>query len=128
MRSSPTPTSGEHENNQQLVELAVQRLVGIFINHEEFLRAVVLISNAHPEVLRRGSTYIAQIRDLFVTVVKPVTPDDGESTHNLEFCFSMVFSAMVLRVAYGPGFGPTGSTITLTSDLTTMTQRFLSQP
>jgi len=122
------PDQWRTENNQQLVELAVQRLVGIFINHEKFLRAVVLISNSHPEVLRRGSTYISQIRDLFVTVLKPVTPDDGESTHNLEFCFSMVFSAMVLRVAYGPGFGPSGNTSTLTRDLATMAHRLLLPP
>lgn len=113
-------------DNQQLVALAVQRLVRVFINHEAFLRAVVLISNAHPEVLRRGAAYIEALRDLFVRILTPVSGEDGESAHNLEFCFSMVFSAMVLRVAYGPGFGPGGSTATLTRDLTTMAHRFLS--
>ena len=86
----------------------------------------MLISNAHPEVLRRGAAYIEAIRDLFVRILTPVSGEDGESAHNLEFCFSMVFSAMVLRVAYGPGFGPGGSTATLTRDLTTMAHRFLS--
>ena len=37
----------------------------------------------------------------------------------------MLFSAMVVRVAYGPGFGPSGDTTTLVRDLVSMAQRFL---
>jgi AcrR family transcriptional regulator len=120
------PGPWQHDRHDHLVELAVRRLVGIFIDHEAFLRAVVLISNAHPEVLRRGAAHVEAIRELFVSVLRPVhPPSEIDQTHDLEFCFSMVFSAMVLRVAYGPGFGPSGDTETLTRDLVTMAQRLL---
>ena len=115
-----------HDDHAHLVELAVRRLVSIFIDHEAFLRAVVLISNAHPEVLRRGAAYVEAIRDLFVSVLRTerTRPASGQS-HDLELCFSLVFSAMVVRIAYGPGFGPSGDTETLTRDLVTMAQRLL---
>ena len=119
------PDQSRTRDNPHLIGLAVERLIDIFIHHEAFLRAVVLISNAHPEVLRRGAAYIEAIRDLFVSVLRPTQRNDGGSQHNLEFCFSMVFSAMVLRVAYGPGFGPSGDTATLKRDLALMAQRLL---
>jgi len=120
------PGQWQARDDHELVEMAVRRLVDIFIEHEAFLRAVVLISNAHPAVLRRGAVHVEAIRDLFTSVLRtgwvgPAAP----TRHDLEFCFSMVFSAMVLRVAYGPGFGPSGETDVLTRDLVTMAQRFL---
>jgi AcrR family transcriptional regulator len=119
------PGQWRDDDHAHLIELAVRRLVGIFIDHEAFLRAVVLISNAHPEVLRRGAAYVQAIRDLFVSVLTTAQGPPATDSHDLEFCFSMVFSAMVLRVAYGPGFGPPGDTESLTRDLVTMAQRFL---
>jgi len=120
------PGQWQARDDHELVEMAVQRLVDIFIEHEAFLRAVVLISNAHPAVLRRGAVHVEAIRDLFTSVLRTGRVGAAAPTHHeLEFCFSMVFSAMVLRVAYGPGFGPSGETDTLTRDLVTMAQRFL---
>jgi AcrR family transcriptional regulator len=119
------PGLWHQDRHAHLVELAVRRLVAIFVDHEAFLRAVVLISNAHPEVLRRGAAYVEAIRDLFVSVLTTPQGPPATDSHDLEFCFSLVFSAMVLRVAYGPGFGPSGDTESLTRDLVTMAQRLL---
>lgn len=113
------------DDDAERIRLAVDRLVRIFIDHEAFLRAVVLISNVHPEVLRRGAEYITDIERLFIDVLRPVLGDGNQTPHDLEFCFSMVLSAMVLRVAYGPDFGPAGDTESLTCDLVVMAQRFL---
>jgi AcrR family transcriptional regulator len=122
------PDQWAAEDEQHLIEMAVHRLVDIFIYHEPFLRAVVLTSSSHPEVLRRGSLYIDVIRELFIGVLMPIAGDSEEAVHSLDFCFSTVFSAMVLRVAYGPGFGPSGDVKTLTRDLATMAQRLLLPP
>ena len=114
-------------DDETRVRLAVERLVGIFVHHEAFLRAVVLISNAHPEVLRRGAIYIDRIRQLFVRVLAPVNPRAGRADRARErdFLFSMVFSAMVVRTAYGEGFGPAGDTSALQDELVTMAWRYL---
>ena len=42
-----------------------------------------------------------------------------------QFCFSLVFSAMVLRTAYGAGYGPDGDVDDLTQELVTMARRYL---
>ena len=45
----------------QLVRAAVAEMTGISLRHVRFLRAVVLISAAHPEVRRRGSGYSTEL-------------------------------------------------------------------
>src|SRR3954470_13798978 len=48
-----------------LVRQAVAEMVGISLRHQSFLRAVVLISAAHPEVQRRGSRYSRELGEQF---------------------------------------------------------------
>src|SRR3954471_15466947 len=52
-----------------LIRAAVAEMVGISLRHERFLRAVVLISAAHPEVARRGSRYSQELGEGFARVV-----------------------------------------------------------
>jgi AcrR family transcriptional regulator len=89
-----------------LVRAGVAQLVGIFLRHERFLRAVVLISAAHPEVRRRGSHYGRLLGDRFASVVLRVSGairhEDPEAA--VRSCFGTVFATSVIRVAYGPGF------------------------
>src|SRR4051794_15883253 len=51
-----------------LVRHAVAEMVGISLRHQPFLRAVVLISAAHPEIRRRGAHYSQELGAGFVHV------------------------------------------------------------
>src|SRR4051794_6866690 len=53
----------------ELVRAAVAEMVDISLRHQRFLRSVVLISAAHPEVARRGSGYAQELGDGFAGVV-----------------------------------------------------------
>ncbi|MFG2799934.1 TetR/AcrR family transcriptional regulator [Streptomyces pseudovenezuelae] len=89
-----------------LVREAVAETGRAFLRHERFLRAVVLTSASHPEVRRRGSRYSQDLGNSFAGVVlraaDAITLPDAETA--VRSCFSTVFAASVIRVAYGPGF------------------------
>jgi AcrR family transcriptional regulator len=115
----------------QRIQRGVESLVAIFLENEAFLRSVVLISSAHPEVLRRGEAYRTALGERFVEVVAQPAGGGGTSPRSREahrFCFSMVFAAMVIRTAYGPGFGPSGDSDDLVRELVTMAQRYVLAP
>lgn len=114
-------------SRNQRIERAVRSLVQIFAENAQFLRSVVLISGAHPEVQRRGEGYRAAISERFVTAIGPLGPNDrsDQTGQEQEFCFSLIFSAMIVRTAYGPNFGLTGDIDTLTGELVTLAQRYL---
>ena len=91
-----------------LIEAAVREVAAIFGRHQRLLRSVVLISGVHPEVNRRGSAHSRELGERFTNLLRPL---GGQFAHPCEdadaalrACFSTVFSALVIRVAYGPGF------------------------
>jgi len=90
----------------ELVREAVAEMTGISSRHERFLRAVVLISAAHPEVRRRGSRYSQELGEGFGRVVlrarEAIRHDDPEAA--VRSCFDTVFATSIIRVAYGPAF------------------------
>src|SRR3954469_24203947 len=91
----------------ELVREAVAEMTGISSRHERFLRSVVLISAAHPEVRRRGSRYSQELGDGFARVVLDGARDairhpDPEAA--VRACFGTVFATTIIRVAYGPAF------------------------
>jgi AcrR family transcriptional regulator len=90
----------------ELVRAAVAELVGITLRHERFLRAVVLISAAHPEVQRRGSRYSQELGEAFGAVVLGAGDAiaHADPVAAVRACFGTVFAAAIIRVAYGPGF------------------------
>ncbi|MET9084913.1 TetR/AcrR family transcriptional regulator [Streptomyces sp. NPDC004237] len=89
-----------------LVAEAVTEFAALFHRHAAFLKAMVLLSGAHPEVYRRGRENTARTADRFTALVLGAAPEithpDPETAVRL--CFSTVFASLVLRVAYGPGF------------------------
>jgi AcrR family transcriptional regulator len=89
-----------------LVRRAVAEMIGISVRHERFLRSVVLISAAHPEVRRRGSHYSQELGEAFARVVlgarEAIRHADPEAA--VRTCFGTVFATTIIRVAYGPGF------------------------
>ena len=91
---------------EALVRAAVTEVVGISLRHQPFLRAVVLISAAHPEVQRRGARYSRQLGEQFTRVLMPVAAmirhADPEAA--IRASFDSVFATSIIRVAYGPAF------------------------
>src|SRR4051812_21123097 len=90
----------------ELVRRAVAEMVGISLRHQRFLRSVVLISAAHPEVRRRGARYSQELGERFAAVVLLARdairhPDPVAAVRS---CFGTVFAASIIRVAYGAGF------------------------
>jgi AcrR family transcriptional regulator len=97
-------TAAAHLDDRSAVHAAVETVAQIFERHRAFLRAVVLISSAHPELAERGRRYVGQLADAFTSAVP--TPDEA-AEHAARTCFAAVFSALVVRTAYGPAFaGP----------------------
>jgi AcrR family transcriptional regulator len=90
----------------RLVRAAVAEMLHIALRHQRFLRAVVLISSTHPEVRRRGSRYSQELGAAFTRVLLPaaaaMTHDDPEAA--IRSCFTTVFAAAMIRIAYGPDF------------------------
>ena len=112
-----------------LVRETVAEMVGITLRHQPFLRAVVLVSAAHPEIQRRGSRYSKELGDAFGGVLRRVADairhDDAEQA--IRSCFEAAFSASIIRVAYGPGFASSlpRDDAHFVRDLGTMAVRYL---
>jgi AcrR family transcriptional regulator len=87
------------------IEQAVRLVLAIFARHARLLRAVVLISSAHPEIYKRGARYSRQLQDLYVERCGPAVsrrhPNPGEAA---AASFDAVFSSAIFRTAYGPDF------------------------
>lgn len=99
---------------------AVAVLSTIFDRHRLFLRAIVLVSSRHPEVARRGADRRRELCDLFTDVLAPT---DARSPHPdplsaRRFAFTLAFSALVVRTAYGEEFGAVRDDTALTEALT----------
>ena len=112
----------------QLVRAAAAELAGISLRHARFLRAVVLVSAAHPEVRRRGSVYSTELGERFAAMLRPVhglvTHPDPEAA--VRACFASLFAAVIIRVAYGAGFATAPvDDDTFTTDLGETAVRYL---
>lgn len=101
------PGVWEHLDDHERVSLAVRSVTKIFHAHRDFLRAIVLISGAHPEVARRGARYRADLAELFGSVLERVKLRSGHRSPAAAsgFAFMLVFSALVVDTAYGVSFG-----------------------
>lgn len=90
----------------ELVRAAVHETVALMLRHHRFLRAVVLVSAAHPEVRRRGSEHAAGLKNSFELVLRPALPlvRHPDPAAAVGSCFGTVFAATVIRVAYGAEF------------------------
>ncbi|NEK56760.1 TetR/AcrR family transcriptional regulator [Geodermatophilus sabuli] len=95
-----------HLVGRDRIRRAVSAVASVFATHAAFLRAVVLVSGAHPEVAERGRVYADELTDAFAAVVLPLgselRSDDAETA--VRASFSTVFAALVMRTAYGPTF------------------------
>jgi AcrR family transcriptional regulator len=113
-----------------LIEAVVREVTAVFSRHQALLRAVILISGVHPEVYRRGSLYSRELGELLTAllrpVVAPVTPARTDADTMLRTCYTTMFSALVIRVAYGAGFAADPvDDATFTAQLTRMISLYL---
>jgi AcrR family transcriptional regulator len=111
-----------------LIDQAIHELAAIFHRHTAFLRPVVLISSVHPEIYRRGAIYSRELGDQFTTLLlhirEQITQPDPETA--ISGLFNTVFSSLVLRTMYGPGFAtPADDDHTFVTTLSAMGQRYL---
>ena len=88
----------------------------------------MLISGVHPEIYRRGTLYSRELGDQFTTLLlhtrEQITQPDPETA--ISALFNTVFSSLVLRTMYGPGFAtPADEDDTFVTTLSTMAQRYL---
>ncbi|MFJ4123763.1 TetR/AcrR family transcriptional regulator [[Kitasatospora] papulosa] len=91
----------------QLITAVVTELTALFRQHAAFLKPVVLLSGAHPEVLRHGRAHVQAHGDAFtarlLTIRDHITHPDPEAA--VRQYFATVFSACVdPRAAHGPDF------------------------
>ena len=90
----------------RLADEVVAQVAGVFEANGPFLRSVVLISGVHPEVYRRGGEYAQalgdKVTDGLMLARRDIQHRDPETAARA--AFTIVFSALVLRVAYGPTF------------------------
>jgi len=97
-------TTEKHHGAQ--LRVIVRGFAQVFDANADFLKPVLLLSSTHPEVHRRGSTYSRELGWNFTAALQHLKPaikhDKPELA--LQFCFSMVHSAVVMRTMYGPGF------------------------
>jgi AcrR family transcriptional regulator len=115
----------------EVVEQAVREVAGIFLRHTALLRSVVLVSGAHPEVYRRGAIYSSELGDLFAGVLVRVRGkmEQPNPETAVRAAFATVFSALVVRVAYGQAIaGPDLDENTFLASLGTMVSRYLLRP
>ena len=115
----------------QLAIEMVSEVAGIFFRHAAFLRAVVLISGVHAEVYRRGAYYSQQLGEqvaiLLLRTRDAIDNPDPETA--VRAAFNAVFSALVLRIAYGPAFAaPATDEQTFLQTLSMMVRRYLFGP
>lgn len=112
----------------QLVAKAVREVVGLFQRHEAFMRSVVRISGVHAEVNRRGARYSQELGDAFTGRLLDIRDriDDPDPETVIRVAYNAVFSAVIMRVAYGPSFAtPPLDDRTFRDTLTTMIRRYL---
>lgn len=113
---------------QEVGVQAVREVAAIFRRHAALLRSVVLISGVHPEVNRRGALYSRELGDQFTALLlragAEVDQPDPEAA--VRAAFNAVFSALVLRTAYGPTFAtPATDDEQFLDTLSTMVRRYL---
>jgi AcrR family transcriptional regulator len=89
-----------------VVRDAVAVVVAEFAGHRPFMRAVILLSGENAEVRRRGSAWTTELGRGFARVL---LRRENEFHHDdvaaaVDTCFRVVFSSVVIRVAYGATF------------------------
>jgi len=87
----------------------------------------MLVSAAHPEIKRRGSSYGRELGDLVTGLLMHARDDidypDPETA--VRAAFTTVFATLVMRIAYGPAFVTPADGEAFLANLSTMTRRYL---
>ncbi len=96
--------------NSERISAAVHQIGQIFMTHREFLKSVVLISSSVEEISKRGAEsknqFSQQFNQMLESIHSEINHDDPQDA--ITACFDIVFSAWVVRVAYGREFSSLG--------------------
>jgi AcrR family transcriptional regulator len=88
------------------IEFAVHEIGQRFILNHDFLRSVVLISSSNKRISERGArakdTFSSQFVDALQSIKREIRLPKQDAA--LELCFDLVFSAWIVRTAYGRDF------------------------
>ena len=82
----------------------MKELGALHLRHAQFLRSVILISGAHPEVYRRGAGKRRALAARFHILLGRLCDRAGDRL--IETAFTAVFSTLSMRISYGPDFTP----------------------
>lgn len=113
------------------LRVIVRGLAQVFDTNADFLKPVLLLSSTHPEVHQRGSTYSRELGGNFTAALQHLSSAIKHDSPELalQFCFSMVHSAVVMRTMYGPGFAiPPVSQQRFADELAEAAARYLFAP
>ncbi len=122
------PARWENLSSPELLERAVRDLAEIFRRHADFLRPIMLVSGVQPEIYRRGAQESRELGEQFTRVLLRAQdsmkhPDPETQAWTV---FNMIFSALVMRTMYGPGFAaPANDDETFTTALCDLVGRYL---
>lgn len=88
------------------IEFAVHEIGQRFILNHDFLRSVVLISSSNKRISERGArakdAFSSQFVDALQSIKREISLPKQDAA--LELCFDLVFSAWIVRTAYGRDF------------------------
>ena len=92
--------------SKKKIEFAVHEIGQRFIRNHDFLRSVVLISSSNKGIAERGSRAKDAFSAQFVEALQAVKKEihEPKPIAALELCFDLVFSAWIVRTAYGRDF------------------------
>ena len=93
---------------EEVISRAVKELGALHLRHAQFLRSVILISGAHPEVYRRGAGKRRALAARFHVLLGRLCDHAGNPLPEtaIETAFTAVFSTLSMRISYGPDFTP----------------------
>jgi AcrR family transcriptional regulator len=88
------------------IEFAVHEIGQRFILNHDFLRSVVLISSSNKRISERGARAKDAFSSQFVAALQSIKREISLPKQDaaLELCFDLVFSAWIVRTAYGRDF------------------------
>jgi AcrR family transcriptional regulator len=101
-----TAKNKESWTAKKKIEFAVHEIGQRFVLNHDFLRSVVLISSSNKRISERGArakdAFSGQFVDALQSIKREISVPKQDAA--LELCFDLVFSAWIVRTAYGRDF------------------------
>jgi AcrR family transcriptional regulator len=101
--------TGEHWDNLptgELVKAAVNAVASVIEHHGPLLRTLILHGPSDARIRERGSAGAKQFGDQFTAMLLTRRTDlqHGDPDLAAQMCFSIIYDALIRRLAFGPTF------------------------